>query len=289
VNDLTSRLEGGAAGAQAGAAGAQAGADFLRARFPWGDEAPEVFAVLGSGLGFLADALEDAVSVPFGEVPGFPGAAVEGHPGRVVLGMLEGRRAVVQAGRFHVYEGHPLEVVVLPVRIAAALGTPVFLVTNAAGGVNRRFGPGTLMLIEDHLNLMGRNPLIGAARPGEPRFPDLSVAYDAELRALARSVALGAGIRLEGGVYAAVTGPSYETPAEVRMVGVLGGDAVGMSTVPEVIAARSAGMRVLGISLITNPGAGLSPEPLSHEEVLEAGREAAPRFERLVRGVVGGL
>jgi purine-nucleoside phosphorylase len=261
-------------------------ADFLRARFPWGDAPPEVFAVLGSGLGFLADALEEAVSIPFGDVPGFPGAAVEGHAGRVVMGMLEGRRALLQAGRFHVYEGHALGVVVLPVRIAAALGTPVFLVTNAAGGVNRRFGPGTLMLIEDHLNLMGRNPLVGAAPAGEPRFPDLSQAYDPELRSLARRVALERGIALEGGVYAAVTGPSYETPAEVRMIGILGGDAVGMSTVPEVIAARSAGMRVLGISLITNPGAGLSPEPLSHEEVLEAGREASPRFERLVRGVV---
>ncbi len=274
---------------QAGAPDPRSGADFLRARFPWGEAAPEVFAVLGSGLGFLADALEEAVSIPFAEIPGFPGAAVEGHAGRVAMGRLEGRRAVVQAGRFHVYEGHPLEVVVLPVRIAAALGTPVFLVTNAAGGVNRRFAPGTLMVIEDHLNLMGRNPLIGPPRPGEPRFPDLSVAYDAELRGLARRVALEEGIPLEGGVYAAVTGPSYETPAEVRMVGVLGGDAVGMSTVPEVIAARSAGMRVLGISLITNPGAGLSPVPLSHEEVLEAGQEAAPRFERLVRGVVRGM
>jgi purine-nucleoside phosphorylase len=265
------------------------GADFLRTRFPWGGAPPEVFAVLGSGLGFVADALEDAVSIPFAEVPGFPGAAVEGHAGRIVAGHLEGRRALVQAGRFHVYEGHPLDVVVLPVRIAAVLGTPVFLVTNAAGGVNRRFGPGTLMLIEDHLNLMGRNPLVGGARPGEPRFPDMSAAYDPGLRALARRVALEAGIALEGGVYAAVTGPSYETPAEVRMIGTLGGDAVGMSTVPEVIAARSAGMRVLGISLITNPGAGLSPEPLSHAEVLEAGREAAPRFERLVRGVVANL
>ena len=264
-------------------------ADFLRARFPWGDAPPEIFGVLGSGLGFVADALEDAVSIPFAEIPGFPGAAVEGHAGRVVAGHLEGRRALVQAGRFHVYEGHPLEVVVLPVRIAAALGAPVLLVTNAAGGVNRRFGPGTLMLIEDHLNLMGRNPLVGQAVPGEPRFPDMSAAYDPELRALARQVALEEGIALEGGVYAAVTGPSYETPAEVRMIGILGGDAVGMSTVPEVIAARSAGVRVLGISLITNPGAGLSPEPLSHAEVLEAGKAAAPRFERLVRGVVARL
>jgi purine-nucleoside phosphorylase len=265
-------------------------AEFLRRRFPWGEDGvPELFAVLGSGLGFVADALEDAVSVPFAEIPGFPGAAVEGHAGRVVAGYLEGRRVLVQAGRFHVYEGHAMEVVVLPVRIAAALGAPVFLVTNAAGGVNPAFGPGTLMLIEDHLNLMGRNPLVGPAPAGEPRFPDMSEAYDAELRALVRRVAVEQGIALEGGVYAAVTGPSYETPAEVRMIGRLGGDAVGMSTVPEVIAARSAGMRVVGISLITNPGAGLSVGKLSHEEVLEAGQEAAPRFERLVRGVVGGM
>jgi purine-nucleoside phosphorylase len=278
-----------AAPAPAPAPDPRAGAELLRARFPWGREAPDLFAVLGSGLGFMADALEDAVSVPFAEVPGFPGAAVEGHPGRVVMGMLEGRKVLVQAGRFHVYEGHDLGTVVLPVRIAAALGVPVFLVTNAAGGANPALGPGTLMLISDHLNLMGRNPLIGPAPPGEPRFPDMTAAYDPELRALARKVAGELGIPLAEGVYAAVTGPSYETPAEVRMIGALGGDAVGMSTVPEVIAARSAGMRVIGISLVTNPGAGLSPEPLSHEEVLEAGREAAPRFERLVRGVVAAL
>ncbi len=265
-------------------------AALLRDRLPWVDgKAPDLFAVLGSGLGFLADALEDAVSIPFAEIPGFPAAAVAGHQGRMVAGLLEGRRVLIQAGRFHVYEGHPMAVVVAPVRIAAELGAPVFLVTNAAGGANPRFGPGTLMCIEDHLNLMGQNPLVGAVVPGEPRFPDLSVAYDAELRKLAHATALELGIRLENGVYAAVSGPSYETPAEVRMIGRLGGDAVGMSTVPEVIVARARGMRVLGISLITNPGAGLSRDLLDHEEVLEAGKAAAPRFERLVRGVVAKL
>jgi purine-nucleoside phosphorylase len=266
-----------------------AGTREIEARLPWGGAHPELFAVLGSGLGFLADTLDEAVSMPFAAIPGFPGAAVAGHQGRFVAGTLEGRRVLVQAGRFHLYEGHAPEVVVAPVRIARALGAPVFLVTNAAGGVNPAFGPGTLMLIEDHLNLMGRNPLVGPAPEGEPRFPDMSVAYDLELRTLARRVARELGIPLETGVYAAVTGPSYETPAEVRMIGIMGGDAVGMSTVPEVIAARSAGMRVLGVSLVTNPGAGLASEPLSHAEVLEAGRAAAPRFERLVRGVVGAL
>ncbi|TVP44730.1 MAG: purine-nucleoside phosphorylase [Gemmatimonadales bacterium] len=268
------------------AAEVPAAVEFMRSRLPW---TPEVFGVLGSGLGFLADALEDPVSVPFAEIPGFPAAAVAGHQGRMVAGVLEGRKVLLQAGRFHVYEGHPLPVVVAPVRIAAALGAPIFLVTNAAGGINPDFGPGTLMLIQDHLNLMGRNPLIGPPSEGEPRFPDMSAAYDPGLRGLARATARDLGIALAEGVYAAVTGPSYETPAEVRMIGLLGGDAVGMSTVPEVITARVVGMRVLGISLITNPGAGISPAPLDHAEVLEAGREAAPRFEQLIRGVLSRL
>jgi purine-nucleoside phosphorylase len=260
--------------------------EHLRDRLP---QAPEVFGVLGSGLGFLADSLEDRVEIPFGEIPGFPSAAVAGHSGRMVFGGLEGRAVLLQAGRFHAYEGHPLPLVVAPVRLAAELGAGVFLVTNAAGGANPAFGPGTLMLIRDHLNLMGQNPLVGAGVEGEPRFPDMTHAYDPELRALARTTAAALRIPLEEGVYAAVSGPSYETPAEVRMIGLLGGDAVGMSTVPEVIVARARGMRVLGLSLITNPGAGISPTPLSHAEVLEAGREAAPRFERLVRGVLARL
>jgi purine-nucleoside phosphorylase len=255
----------------------------LRERLPW---TPEVLAVLGSGLGALADGVEDPISIPFPELPGLPAAGVGGHQGRFVAGVLEGRRVLVQAGRFHFYEGHPAGVVLAPVRAASLLGVPTLLVTNAAGGVNPDFGPGTLMLIRDHLNLMGQNPLVGPGVPGEPRFPDMSVAYDAHLRALARRTAEELGIPLEAGVYAAVSGPSYETPSEVRMIGLLGGDAVGMSTVPEVIVARARGMRVLGISLITNPGAGISPRPLSHQEVLEAGREAAPRFQRLIRGIL---
>ncbi len=261
----------------------EATAAALRERLPW---TPEILAVLGSGLGALADAVEAPISIPFQDLPGLPAAGVGGHEGRFVAGMLEGRRVLIQAGRYHFYEGHPAGVVLAPVRAAAVLGVPTLLVTNAAGGVSPDFGPGTLMLIRDHLNLMGRNPLVGPGAPGEPRFPDMSVAYDADLRALARRTAEELGIPLEEGVYAAVSGPSYETPAEVRMIGLLGGDAVGMSTVPEVIVARARGMRVLGISLITNPGAGISPRPLSHQEVLEAGEEAAPRFQRLIRGVL---
>jgi purine-nucleoside phosphorylase len=261
----------------------------IRHRLPASSPPPRVFGILGSGLGFLADAVEGAVSLPFGEIPGFPAAAVAGHQGRLVYGRIEGVPVLLQAGRFHLYEGHPPETVVAPVRIAAALGARTLLVTNAAGGVNPEFGPGTLMLIEDHLNLMGRNPLVGPKGEGEPRFPDMTNAYDPALRALARQVAGDAGIPLAQGVYAAVSGPSYETPAEVRMIGRLGGDAVGMSTVPEVIVARARGLRVLGISLITNPGAGISPTPLNHEEVLEAGAAAAPRLEALIRGIFRGL
>lgn len=265
---------------------AEAVARALQERLPW---TPEVLAVLGSGLGGLAGAVEDPVSIPFQELPGLPSAGVGGHQGRFVAGSLEGRRILVQAGRFHLYEGHPASVVVAPVRAAALLGIPTLLVTNAAGGVNPALGPGALMLIRDHLNLMGRNPLVGPGEAGEPRFPDMSAAYDPELRARTRATAEGLGIPLEEGVYAAVSGPSYETPAEVRMIGLLGGDAVGMSTVPEVIAARARGMRVLGVSLITNSAAGISSGALSHEEVLAAGQEAAPRFQRLIRGVLAGI
>lgn len=261
-------------------------AEELRDRLPW---VPEVLGVLGSGLGFLAEAVEDPVSIPFHEIPGLPSAGVAGHQGRYVAGLLEGRRVLIQAGRFHLYEGHPARVVARPVRIAAHMGVERLLLTNAAGGLNRRFEPGTIMLIEDHLNLMGRNPLIGPVREGEERFPDMTTAYDAEYRELAREVALELGLHLSRGTYAGVTGPSYETPAEIRMIGAAGGDAVGMSTVPEVIAARAAGMRVLAFSLITNHAAGISSEPLSHQEVLETGRKAAARFERLVRGVLARL
>jgi purine-nucleoside phosphorylase len=252
-------------------------------------EVPEVLAVLGSGLGFLADALTDPVEIPMSDLEGLPAAGVAGHSGRFVCGILEGRRVLVQSGRFHLYEGHAPAVVVAPVRIAAALGVRTLVVTNAAGGVNPAFTPGTIMLIEDHLNLTGVNPLVGPTRPGEPRFPDMSRAWDPALRALARECAGELDLELARGTYAAVLGPSYETPAEVCMLAALGADAVGMSTVPEVIAARSAGLRVLGLSLITNAAAGVTDATLSHDEVLAAGREAAPRFERLLRAIMARL
>lgn len=263
-----------------------AAAELLRSRLP---ETPRVMGVLGSGLGFLAEAVEDPVSIPFREIPGFPATGVEGHEGRYVAGRLEGCPVLLQSGRFHVYEGHPPEVIVAPVRIAAALGVEVLLLTNAAGGVNRRFHPGTIMLVDDHLNLMWKGPLAGPVVPGEERFPDMSAPYDPELAKVAAAAALEVGIELPRGTYAAVTGPSYETPAEVRMIERMGGDAVGMSTVPEVIAARARGMRVVAFSLVTNLAAGISPDPLSHQEVMEAGLEARPRFEGLVRAMVRRL
>jgi purine-nucleoside phosphorylase len=261
-------------------------ARYLTTRLP---ASPSVAVVLGSGLGGLADGVENAVVVPYGEIPGFSPPTVAGHRGRLVAGKLEGRDALVFQGRYHAYEGHDPRDLVVPVRAAAALGAGTLIVTAAAGGVNRLFGPGTLMVLSDHLNLMGRNPLVGSVREGEDRFPDMSAPYDPELRAMALDVGRREGIDLVEGVYAAVLGPSYETPAEIRMLERLGADAVGMSTVPEVIAARAARMRVLGIALITNAAAGITGEILDHAEVIAAGQAAAERFQRLVRGVIARL
>lgn len=247
---------------------------------------PDVALILGSGLGALADEVDDAVAIPFAEIPGFPKAAVAGHAGRLVIGMLEGVSCAFLQGRFHMYEGHDASTVVLPARMLFALGARTLIVTNAAGGINRTFTAGDLMLIDDHINLMARNPLIGAVLDGETRFPDMSHAYDPRLRSVAERVAAEQGIRLVRGVYAAVLGPSYETPAEIRMLERLGADAIGMSTVPEVIAARARDVPVLGISLITNAAAGLSENPLSHAEVIAAGAEARGRFTTLVRGIL---
>jgi purine-nucleoside phosphorylase len=249
-------------------------------------EAPAVALILGSGLGALADALEDPVRIPFTDVPGFAPPTVEGHRGVVAAGRLEGVPCVALQGRYHLYEGHEPEAIVRPVRALIALGVRTFIITNAAGGANPRFAPGDLMIIDDHLNLMWRNPLIGAVRDGEVRFPDMSEPYDRELQRITAEVALEQGIRTVRGVYCAVSGPAYETPAEVRMYRALGADAIGMSTVPEVVVARAAGARVLGISLISNAAAGLSPVPLSHAEVVEAGLQAQGYFGALVRGVL---
>lgn len=254
-----------------------------------GAEAPAVAVVLGSGLGALADEVEDAVRIPYGDVPGFPATTVVGHLGEFVVGGLEGRRVVLQAGRFHLYEGHSPQLVVRPVRLLAELGVATLVVTNAAGGIRPTFRPPLLMMIADHVNLMWRNPLVGPVGEGEQRFPDMSNPYDADLRAKTRRVAVERGVRLEEGVYAGVLGPNYETPSEIRMLARVGADAVGMSTVPEVITAAARGMRCLGISTITNLAAGISPTKLDHDEVLAAGASAARSLADLVRGVVKAL
>ena len=250
---------------------------------------PDAAIVLGSGLGGLADAVDVHATIPYHDIPGLPAPTVKGHGGELIAGTLEGRRVLLQRGRLHFYEGHPAETIVLPVRLAAELGAGFLIVTNAAGGLRPTVPPPALMLIADHVNLQFRFPLVGPVVPPEPRFPDMSEPYDRELRALARRVALAQSIRLEEGVYVAVLGPSYETPAEIRMLQRIGVDAVGMSTVPEVLVARARGLRVLGISVISNYAAGITPEPLDHEEVLEAGRAVARDLETVVRGVVKEL
>jgi purine-nucleoside phosphorylase len=251
-----------------------------------GSRRPEVAIVLGSGLGHLADRATDAVRIGYEHIPGFPLPTVQGHAGMLVAGQVAGRPVMLQSGRFHMYEGHDAQLSALPVRVFAELGIRLLIVTNAAGGIRRSFTPGTLMLISDHLNLTGRNPLMGHALAGEERFPDMSEAYDAGLRGLAREVARLGGIPVEEGVYAGLLGPNYETPAEVRMLEKLGADAVGMSTVIEVIAARARGMRCFGVSTITNLAAGVSPHALSHSEVMETARMVERQLGELVEGVV---
>jgi purine-nucleoside phosphorylase len=247
---------------------------------------PKVAIVLGSGLGGLASHVEDPVHMPYGPLPGFYPTSVVGHSGELVAGRLGGTEVILQSGRFHMYEGHSAQDAALPVRVFAALGIDTLIVTNAAGGIRRTFQPGTLMLISDHLNHTGRNPLEGPALPGETRFPDMTMAYDAALRARAKQVAAGLGVTMEEGVYAGLLGPTYETPAEVRMLERLGADAVGMSTVVEVIAARARGMRCLGISLVTNPAAGTFAGTLDHSEVMEVAGKAGETLAKIVEGVV---
>jgi purine-nucleoside phosphorylase len=250
---------------------------------------PHVAIVLGSGLAGVADAVAHPVRMSYQDIPGFPEPGAPGHKGELVGGTLEGVPVLVQSGRFHLYEGHAPDVAALPTRVFARLGVTTLVVTNAAGGVRRTFRAPTLMLIADHINLMFRNPLVGPVADGDERFPDMSDPYDPGLRAIAREVAHAEHIPLEEGVYAALLGPSFETPAEIRMLERIGADAVGMSTVPEVIAARARGIRCLGFSSITNVAAGLSAEKLSHVEVLEAGKQVAGQLERLIRGVLKRL
>jgi len=250
---------------------------------------PAAAIVLGSGLGGFTERIADPIRIDYRDIPGFPLPTVPGHGGELVVGTVAGRTVLAQSGRFHLYEGHDAATCALPPRVFAELGIGVLLVTNAAGGVRRTFTRGSLMLIADHINLTFRNPLIGAVLAGEDRFPDMSEPYDGGLRRLARTVASERGVRLEEGVYAGLLGPSFETPTEIRMLERLGADAVGMSTVTEVIAARARRVRCLGISTITNLAAGISPTTLSHGEVLETGEHVQGVMGALVEGVVARL
>jgi purine-nucleoside phosphorylase len=250
---------------------------------------PEIAVVLGSGLGGFADRVETPLRIGYQSVPGFPVPTVAGHGGELIAGTIGSRAVLAQSGRFHLYEGHDAATCALPVRVFAELGIRIVILTNAAGGIRRTFARGTLMLIADHINLTFRNPLIGAVLAGEERFPDMSEPYDVELRGIAREVARERGVGLDEGVYAGLLGPSFETPAEIRMLERLGADAVGMSTVTEVIAARARGLRCLGISTIANLASGLSPTKLSHREVMETGEHVRGSLGALVEGVIARL
>ncbi len=265
-----------------------AAAAVVRARI--GGRAPQVGLILGSGLGGFADRLEDAVAIDYAELPGFPVSRVHGHAGRLVVGRRGGAMCVAMKGRVHLYEGHGAVEVAFPARVLVALGARVLLVTNAAGGLRPEWSPGTLMLIRDHIDLLRDHALRGPndERLG-PRFPDMTTAYAPGLRALVKEVAAAQGVALEEGVYVAMPGPTYETPAEVRMLQGLGADATGMSTVPEVVVARHMGARVIGVSCITNKAAGITGEPLSHDEVTETATRVRATFEGLLDGILVAL
>ena len=247
----------------------------------------DIGVILGSGLGDYAEALEDAVKLPYSEIPGFPRSTVAGHAGMWCCGTLYGKRVVMMQGRFHYYEGYGMKDVTLPVRVMQKIGVKTLIVTNAAGGVNLGYHPGELMVIGDMFSMTAQNPLIGSNLDAfGPRFPDMSCAFDKELRALAHECANEQGFALREGVYAQMTGPTYETPAEIRMLRTLGADAVGMSTVPEVIVARHGGMRVLGISCITNMAAGILDQPLNHAEVTETANRVKGQFRNLLDRII---
>jgi purine-nucleoside phosphorylase len=260
-------------------------AEFLRGRLD--GAVPEVAVVLGSGLGEFADRVAAATVIPYGEIPNWPRSAVVGHAGKLVAGQVSGRRVAVLAGRAHFYEGHDLGVATFAIRALGLLGVKTLILTNAAGGINTSFESGALMVIDDHINLFGTNPLIG---PNEdrfgPRFPDMTEAYSKRLRALADQAAVERGIAVAHGIYAALHGPSYETPAEIRYLRAIGADAVGMSTAPEAIVARHMGVEVLAISCITNMAAGVLDQPLNHAEVMETAARVKDQFIGLLEGVV---
>ena len=261
--------------------------NFVRARCAL---KPSIGVVLGSGLGMFADALTQSVRVPYREIPGLPVSTAIGHRGELVVGTFDGIPIAVMSGRFHLYEGYTAQQVVAGIRLFRELGVRRVVLTNAAGGINPDFGEGALVLMSDHINLQGANPLVGPNDTGlGERFPDMTEVYSASLREIAKRTAAELGIRLFEGVYAAMLGPSYETPAEIRFLRMIGADLVGMSTVPEAIAANHLGIEVLGISCVTNIAAGLSGRKLSHEEVLEIGRRVSATFLQLLRGLLPKL
>ena len=259
-------------------------AQYIKARIT---AAPSIGLILGSGLGDFADGLENRVVIPFAEIPDFPQPTVEGHAGAFVIGACQGKTVVALQGRIHYYEGHPQQVITIPVRVMALLGVKQIVLTNACGGVNLNFAPGDLMLISDHINYSGSNPLIGQNLDQfGPRFPDLSNVYTKELRTKIMKVAEENGIALRQGVYVMYSGPNYETPAEIRMFRMMGADAVGMSTVPEAIVATHCGMDVVGISCITNMAAGVLPQKLNHQEVVETAALVHDKFQKLLTLVI---
>lgn len=240
--------------------------------------------ILGSGLGTLVDEFKDTVTIKFDEIPNFPVSSVEGHKGEVVLGSFSGINILAFSGRVHYYEGYSIEKVCFPVRVMAGLGVEILIITNAGGAVNESYSPGDIIVISDHINLMGDNPLRGTTH-----FIDMTEAYSSDLRTLAHNTADGLGMKLKEGVYLALSGPSYETPAEIRMLRNMGADIVGMSTIPEVIIANSLGITVLGLSMITNMAAGITGMPISHKEIIETTEKGAGEFKRLVSGIIGNL
>jgi purine-nucleoside phosphorylase len=265
--------------------------EFIRKRYAalleW---QPVLGLILGSGLGAFADTFKDRIVIPFSDLPHFPSPTVPGHAGNLIAGYAEGVPAVAVQGRIHLYEGYSIEEVAFPAKLLGSLGVSRFIVTNSAGGINTDFHPGDLMLIADHINMLGENPLIGPnADEIGPRFPDMSEAYDAGMRKTVTEVAEQKNILLHQGVYIGLPGPSYETPAEIRMCRVLGADAVGMSTIPEVIIANHMGIRVVGISCITNMAAGILPQKLTHREVMDSAEKAGEKFQSLLRGIIPRL
>lgn len=251
---------------------------------------PLIGLILGSGLGVLGEEIENPVIIPYKDIPHFPESTVSGHKGQLIAGTLEGKQVIAMQGRFHYYEGYSMKQVTFPIRVMKNLGIESIVVTNAAGGINENFQPGDLMLITDHINNMGDNPLIGKNDDElGVRFPDMSQSYDREYIKHAETCASEIGISIQKGVYVGNTGPSYETPAEVRMLKNIGGDAVGMSTVPEVIVSRHAGIRILGISCISNMAAGILDQPLTHHEVIETTERVRENFLKFVKKIISTL